>query len=131
MDALAEFDDGTVGVIDFKTTNPNDDHVGRYSLQLHSYEHAVERPAIGAAVSRPVTLLGLACFEPAEMLRLPSGDLAYRTSASWLDVPRDDATFFAILDLVLGILEHPEPPPAAEKCQWCLRRNGGMTRIPA
>ncbi len=37
LDALVHCDDGTVAVVDFKTAEPNADHAGTYSRQLHAY----------------------------------------------------------------------------------------------
>jgi hypothetical protein len=45
VDVLVECDDGSLGVVDFKTTVPKPDHVATYSRQLHAYAWALEHPA--------------------------------------------------------------------------------------
>ena len=47
FDIVVSFDDGTYGVIDFKTSNPNGESADLYSRQLHAYAYALEHPAPG------------------------------------------------------------------------------------
>ena len=49
LDCLATFDNGTLGVIDFKATEPAKDTIEQYSLQLHAYAAALTHPATGRA----------------------------------------------------------------------------------
>ena len=62
VDVLIDCDDGTKGIVDFKTTVPKPDHLAIYSRQLHAYAMALEHPLAG----RPETVssLGLLCFLP-------------------------------------------------------------------
>ena len=55
VDVLVDFDDGPVGVGDFKTTLPKADHLATYSRHLHAYAWALEHPAGGPAA--PVSAL--------------------------------------------------------------------------
>jgi hypothetical protein len=119
VDTTFIFDDDSFGIVDFKTTDPRDSHVRLYSLQLHAYALAFENPALGRTKIAPVTKLGLLCFEPVGMMRLPGGDFAYRTEATWIEVPRDDASFLAFLSLVVGILERPVAPESSPDCRFC------------
>src|SRR5437764_951732 len=59
FDKVVRFDDGTYGVIDFKTSQRKSDHVPLYSRQLHAYATALENPAPGTLHLAPVTRLGL------------------------------------------------------------------------
>lgn len=45
FDIVVSFDDGTYGVIDFKTSNPSKDSALLYSRQLHAYAYALEHSA--------------------------------------------------------------------------------------
>ena len=47
FDALIHFDDGSHGVIDFKTSEPKLSQIPFYSRQLHAYAYALEHPAPG------------------------------------------------------------------------------------
>lgn len=52
---MLSFDDGSYGIVDFKTTDPRDGHVDFYSLQLHAYALAFEQPADPSKRRSPVT----------------------------------------------------------------------------
>ena len=61
---MVSFDDGTYGVMDFKTSNPSSESAELYSRQLHAYAYALEHPAPGKLALSPVTKLGLLYFYP-------------------------------------------------------------------
>lgn len=56
------------------------------------------------------------------MLRLPGGDLAYRTTLTWIPVDRDDDAFDLLLPKVAEMLESMTPPEASPSCAWCKLR---------
>src|SRR5215218_3568453 len=58
IDALIEFDDGTYGIIDFKTSSPGDAAKAHYGLQLHAYALALEQADWLHRACTPVTHLG-------------------------------------------------------------------------
>ena len=62
FDIVLSFDDGSYGVIDFKTSNPSKDSANMYSRQLHAYAYALEHPAANDLALSPVTRLGLLYF---------------------------------------------------------------------
>ena len=118
IDTALSFDDGSYAIIDFKTSEPRDEHVPFYGRQLHSYALAAENPAVGTLRLYPVSTLGLLCIEPVAMMGLDDG-VAYRGVAHFLEIPRDDDAFMAFLSQVLFVLERPEPPDAAPGCSFC------------
>jgi hypothetical protein len=118
IDTALAFDDGSYGVIDFKTSEPKTEHVMFYGRQLHSYALAAESPAPGALQLSPVSQLGLLCVDPVAMVGL-DGDVAYKAVSTFLEIERDDDAFMAFLSQVLYVLERPEPPDAAAKCSYC------------
>jgi hypothetical protein len=118
IDTALAFDDGSFGIIDFKTSEPKSQHVSFYGRQLHAYALAVEHPAEGAIRLHPVSQLGLLCVEPTAMIGLDVG-VAYKGETQFLEVPRDDQAFVAFLSQVLLLLERPEPPDAAPGCRFC------------
>jgi hypothetical protein len=123
FDTVVEFDDGSYGVIDFKTSTPSPHHVEFYGRQLHAYAHCLEHPAPGKLGLAPVSLLGLLIVEPALMTDGPGERVNFEHEITWLPVPLDTAGFMAFLDQVLTVLESPEPPAPAEKCAWCQYRD--------
>ena len=116
LDALIQCDDGSVGVVDFKTAEPNVDHVATYSRQLHAYALALEQPFSGPAAT--VSALGLLCFLPDSF----GGDaetVALTGRVEWFGIERDDPSFFRFLIEVASVLDADEPPPASTTCSWC------------
>jgi hypothetical protein len=122
FDTVVRFDDGTFGVIDFKTSQRKSEHIPLYSRQLHAYAHALEHPAAGGFAANPVTQLGLLVFEPSQYTQGRTGKVGFAGEISWVPVPRDDAKFMRFLSQVMTILESPEPPPANPDCEWCRYR---------
>jgi hypothetical protein len=122
LDTMMKFDDGTYGIVDFKTSTPKPSHVAFYGRQLHAYAYSLENPAPGKLYIRPITRLGLLIVEPAQMDRTGAGLVGYLGRATYQEVPRDDAAFLGFLSDVLTVLEAPEPPAPAENCPWCQYR---------
>jgi hypothetical protein len=115
LDALIHCDDGSVGVVDFKTAALNADLLGTYSRQLHAYAFALEQPGSGPPLQ--VSALGLLCFLPDAFT---TGHHAALTGQlKWLEIERDDTAFLRFLIEVAGILDEPEPPSASAECTWC------------
>jgi hypothetical protein len=119
FDTLVEFEDGTYGVIDFKTSEPKPSHVQFYGRQLHAYAYALEQAAPGKLKFGPISRLGLLVVAPAQMIRTQEGGIAYVGEVTWLEVPRNDALFLDFLTKVVSLLELPEPPAAHPKCGFC------------
>lgn len=119
LDAVVAFEDGTYGVIDYKTSDASEEKAAFYSRQLSAYAYALENPAPKALALAPITRLGLFIITPDRYETLPGGEAAFITKTSWLDIPRDDATFLALLNEVVNLLDQPFPPEAAEDCGLC------------
>jgi len=121
VDVLVDCDDGSLGVVDFKTTVPKADHLATYGRQLHAYAWALEHPAGGLPAT--VSSLGLLCFLPETFdARGPHAGLF--GSLEWVEVPRDETGFLKFLHDVLDVLEGPTLPPPALDCPWCALRDG-------
>ena len=119
FDAIMAFDDGSYGIIDFKTSDASEEKAAFYSRQLSAYAYALENPAPNALSISPITRLGLFIITPDRFERLPNGELAFVTKTTWMNVPRDDATFLALLGEVVKLLDLTAPPDPAEGCGLC------------
>ncbi len=120
IDHLIGFDDGSWGVIDYKTTIHSEMSVAKYARQLHAYAWALERAAPGALRRTPVTRLGLFCLEPQEMLSFATGEqAAVALRPRWIEIERDDAAFERFLTEAVHLAARPEPPGAGEECSVC------------
>ena len=123
-DTLLQFEDGTYGVVDFKTSNPKPAHVEFYGRQLHAYTLSLERPAPGKFSMAPISVLGLLSITPRSMTVDPEGQVALMSKPTWQNIPRDDAAFLGFIRQILTLLERPEPPPAGKDCGFCNYREG-------
>lgn len=135
LDGYIEFDDGTYGLLDFKTTATKEGHIRLYGRQLHAYAWALEHAAPGALNLAPVSCMGLLCLEPVEIFNLSvtSSHEAARTWKTclrmervWLDCQRDDTGFLSFLGDVLETLDGCERPSPAPKCGYCRYRASAM-----
>jgi hypothetical protein len=119
FDIVASFDDGSYGVIDFKTSNPSTDSSRMYSRQLHAYAYALDHPAPGKLALSPVTKLGLLYFYPDNINQQSIDRLNYGAEIVWKEVEKDEQAFLSFIDEVLSVLELPKPPECSSDCQWC------------
>ena len=119
FDIVVSFDDGSYGVIDFKTSNPNKESANLYSRQLHAYTYALEHPAPGKLALSPVTKLGLLYFYPDNINQQSIGRLNYGAEIVWVEIEKDEEGFLKFIDEVLDVLELPEAPEHSPSCQWC------------
>ena len=122
FDTVVRFEDGSYGVVDFKTSTPKPTHLAFYGRQLHAYAYALEHAEVGKFSLTPISRLGLLVVEPNAMDKTQEGRIAYLGDVTWQEVPRDDGTFLQFLGEVLNILEQPTPPAPAEKCPYCQYR---------
>jgi len=124
FDAIMAFEDGSYGIIDYKTSDSSEEKAAFYSRQLSAYAYALENPAPGALSISPITRLGLFIITPNRFERMPDGEIAFVTRTTWMDVPRDDATFLALLREIVTLLDKTTPPDPSDDCGLCnYRRN--------
>jgi hypothetical protein len=128
LDALAHFDDGSLGIIDFKTTSPREEHVSLYTRQLHAYALALELPDSPAGTSPRVTSMGLLCFEPVGLTRRSASQYDLETRAEFIDTVRSDGDFMAFLSEAVGLLRADRPPEPQEGCPHCKVQAGDLGR---
>ena len=119
FDIVVSFKDGTYGVIDFKTGNPNTESVYLYIRQLHAYAYALEHPAPRALALAPVTKLGLLYFYPSSISQESIEQLSYEAEITWIEIRKDEDNFLEFIDGVLDVLELTEAPEHSPNCQWC------------
>ncbi|HCC78488.1 MAG: hypothetical protein A2X25_09220 [Chloroflexi bacterium GWB2_49_20] len=119
FDAVIAFEDGSYGIIDYKTSDASAEKAAFYSRQLSAYAYALENPAPGALNFSPITRLGLFIITPHRYEKISSEEAAFITRTTWMDVPRDERSFLAFLGEVMSVLDAPQPPQSAESCALC------------
>jgi hypothetical protein len=143
-DTILNFSRAGYGVCDFKTSSPGEGASELYGRQLHAYAIALERPSGDALPLAPVSRLGLICFPPDDMIELPTRATkpttkpaaesgaksraatpaalkryAYRTSAVWVEVERNDEAFLNFVANAVKLITRPTMPRSAPNCGWC------------
>ena len=141
-DTIFKFSRAGYGVCDFKTSTPGDEAAALYGRQLHAYAIALEQPAGEALRLAPVSKLGLICFPPDDMVELASEKpsrsrrtaakpargrragntpqrYAYRTSAVWVEVERNDEAFLHFVASAVNLITRRTMPRSAPNCGWC------------
>jgi hypothetical protein len=119
FDAVIEFEDGTYGIVDYKTSDAKDEHAAFYSRQLSAYAYALENPAPKALSLSPVSRLGLFVITPESFVRLPSQETVFVNRTTWMDIRRDDRAFMTLLADILDVLDAPSPPSPSDGCGTC------------
>ena len=116
MDALIRFDDGSVGVVDFKSSTATPALGDAYRPQLAAYQWSLSRPASGDAET--VSVAGLLVFAPESMVDTPEGR-AYLVSTTWIPVDIADGWFENFLGRIAPLVESPEKARSKRDCEWC------------
>ncbi len=119
FDAILAFEDGSYGLIDYKTAEASEDEAAFYGRQLSAYAYALENPAPGALSISPITHLGLFIITPGRFEPVSNGELAFVTSTTWINIPRDDGVFLSFLREIIILLDQSIPPESAEDCGLC------------
>ena len=120
MDALIRFDDGTVGVVDFKSSTATPALGDAYRPQLAAYQWSFSHPASGDVETVSVT--GLLVFAPESMVDTSDGR-AYLVSTTWIPVEVKDGWFENFLGRIAPLVKSPGKARTKPDCEWCdLRR---------
>lgn len=122
FDAVLEFDDGSYGVIDFKTASPSDEKAEMYGRQLHAYSYSLENSETGALHLSPVSKLGLVFFEPDSFAQESLERQTFGGKVVWIEVARNDDAFLKFLSDVMQVLSAETPPHGDPECVWCKYR---------
>lgn len=129
FDTVVQFEDGSYGVVDFKTSQAKAEHIAFYGRQLQDYAYALEHPASGKLRLSPVSRLCLLYFEPNDMLELQADKLDLQGLTKWVEIPPDEGNFLKFINTVTEILSQPEPPAADEKCAFCAYRDAARNTV--
>lgn len=128
FDIVAELDEGSYAVLDFKTGKPSDDKTKMYARQLHAYAMALENPARNALQLSPVSKLGLLYFTPDACKQEALTRQSLEGEMQCVEVARDDDAFLSFLAEVVRLLDGPLPPPQPNRWVHSTWRRGWETR---
>ena len=122
FDVVAELDDGSFAVMDFKTGSPGQQKSAMYGRQLQAYALALENAAEGALKLGPVSKLGLLYFSPDMCDQSTSERQILEGHLQWVEIQRNDSAFTDFLGEVVRLLDGPLPKPEPDSCEWCKYR---------
>ena len=126
MDIRVNFDDGTVGVIDAKTSDPKDSYMPIYDRQLHAYRAILEYPKEGSP--SPVSMLGLLIATPSSLDFDPASQSSpFHFDFQFKPVKINNGEWCELLATVVGLLSG-EPPEDNGKCHWCVMQRSVAER---
>ena len=115
FDVVLKFDDGTYGVIDYKTGNPEGGATKSYARQLHSYAYALENPAPGSLKLAPVSMMGLLYFHPTAVSQRDLRVLSFDSDIHFINVEKNNEEYYRFIEDVLRLLESPQTPEPADR----------------
>ena len=119
FDIVISFEDGTYGVIDFKTGSPSESSANMYSRQLHAYAYALEHAAPRALSLYPITKMGLVYFYPSSVIQQNIEKILYESEIVWIEIEKKEDKFLEFIDEMMTVIESPTLPPHSPYCQWC------------
>jgi len=122
FDIVAQLDDNTYAVMDFKTGNPNEEKSVMYARQLHAYAVSLERPAPDGLALSPISKLGLLYFTPSSCERPDASRQVLQGPMKWIEIERNDPGFLGFLREVVELLDGPLPVADPDNCDWCKYR---------
>lgn len=118
FDLLAEFNDGTFGVIDAKMTDQKEESLAKFSRQLHAYKYALENPlSEDTAEKYQISKMGLLILSPSSIENI-DGEMIYKGKPIWMEIPEDVPAFFDFIGEVEKLLSGSVPAPSSD-CNWC------------
>ncbi len=122
LDAVCEFEDGSLGVVDLKTSASKLESLADgYRNQLACYAYALENPDPEKHEPRDVSTSGLVIVRPESMVDTNHGT-AEIVSTTWIEVRWDEAarkSFIGVLNTVCEIYANPDCAPSVDGCEWC------------
>jgi hypothetical protein len=120
IDGYLEYPDGNVSIVDFKTSEINEEFAQKYNLQLHSYCYSVMNPDNSNCLHlENVTDPGLLIFEPKKFMIDHDCKAGLKGNLKWMSF-KLDVDFFTnfIKNEVIPLLAGPEPKPPVEDPYW-------------
>ena len=120
FDIVAEFEDKTYGVIDFKTGSPNEKYTDLYSRQLHAYAYALENASQDTKLKlQPITKMGLLYFSPTRISQQNTSQIFYESDIRWVEINKNEQNFLNFINDALYVLESTALPDTSTACSWC------------
>lgn len=119
VDSLMQFSDGTMGILDFKTSEPYQGGIEIYFNQLMSYLVTLEHNDESVNKHYKVTDIGLCYFTPDKFTNIKKMEYSLGGDIKWSPMDIDKDRFKNFLKDVAKLLSLDSAPDPGEKCQFC------------
>ena len=123
-DIVAAFDDGSFGIIDFKTTNIKEQKAENYRYQLEAYKQIFTNPgAIKKGPTpklEPITKMGVLQFEPNKIISHNNEGAQINLEMSYSKLEMDESKFYKKITSIIDFLAQSTPPEFNDKCSDCM-----------
>lgn len=117
LDAKVKFKDNSIGIIDFKTSQPKPENVDLYRRQLMAYADIFRHPEEGSAV--PTSCMGLICVVPIYMNLMNPGEPTMAMKATYQPIPIDWEWWQQFCLEIAALLEGDRPEVGKPDCLYC------------
>jgi|TARA_B110000211_G_C13952453_1_gene496807 hypothetical protein len=122
-DLVVKFDDGTYGILDFKTTS-EDDKTQAYKHQLEAYAQIFEKPgATGVAKTPrlfPISYMGLMQFTPKEIFEHNDMNYKQNFNINHYKLKRNTEEFYVHVTSLIDIILEEKIPTFNNRCSICV-----------
>ena len=122
-DLVVKFDDGTYGILDFKTTS-EDDKTQAYKHQLEAYAQIFEKPgATGVAKTPrlfPISYMGLMQFTPKEIFEHNDMNYKQNFNINHYKLKRNAEEFYVHVTSLIDIILEKKIPTFNNRCSICV-----------
>ena len=117
IDSIILFEDNTIGIIDFKTTQIDERKARLYFHQLSGYSVCLEHNDELVNHKFKVSKLGLAVFEP-DLYSQDDSRAKFEGNFSWLEIPQDKPKFKLFLREIAELLSR-DSVESDPRCGYC------------
>ena len=123
-DIVAAFDEGSFGIIDFKTTNIKEQKAENYRYQLEAYKQIFTNPGAIKKGStpklEPITQMGVLQFEPNKIISHNNEGAQINLEMSYSKLEMDESKFYKKITTIIDLLVQSTPPEFNDKCSDCM-----------
>jgi hypothetical protein len=109
----------TYAIVDFKTSEGDDDTLQMYGLALHTYAYCLEHAGDREFSLPNVNQLGLIVFSPQSFEHKQGQEPVLNGEHIWVEFTKDESAFLDWVKTLVKVLSSDAPPPATAQCGYC------------
>lgn len=106
-------------IVDFKTSEGDDEVLQMYGLALHTYAYCLEHPGDREFSLPNIEKLGLIVFSPQNYEHLADKEPVLNGEHIWVEFAKDEAAFMEWVKTLVRVLSSDTPPESTAQCGYC------------